>query len=877
MFANWTRLNQNQAPPPPKGPPTSTEEPWTPEKVTKIAPANLLPMKTAQSNLQSSCASSSSRDPSAFLPKVPLFKSLPPSDLPKIAQAMETRSYNAKDLVFRQGDKGDAFYIIQSGEASVQIHEENFLKVGDQVRCIKDLYFGGKRIPKGAQATVDKFDPSREYPYTIRVRDGGQRGRILQEEVALLTGSPEEKTVATLRPGDYFGEQALLKSSNRQATIIAETPLVTFCLTREKFKGFQLGEKLHFVKRKAVMAFEEDSPHKQHKTVHKTSEEVDFIKRALRANKNLSNLVNLTDTHLERLAAVAYKENVAKSTVVIQHGDLFADRFYIVKSGEFTFSLPSSAKDDKMSYSKFLGESKEGSTFGELALLYHAPRAATVTCQKDGVLWVIDRAAFKNVIMAANDKKMADYLEIINHIEVFNILMQDEKTAVAEALVEKNFIRGEHIIRQGENGDAFYILFDGKVDVVKDGTTVNTLEAKSKEKKAHWFGERALLRSEPRAASIVAVSDEAQCVILSRENFESLLGTLEGIMLESNNASSLRKTRVFQGVPRTRPSQMNSQIRMEDLRSLGLLGCGGFGAVTLEQHKVTGKAYALKALSKGYIVKMRMQKGVLREKEILSMCDSNFICRLYATFKTADKLFFLLEPAMGGELFATYHKHRFHGSVSKAKFYSASVVFAFEHLHARNVLYRDLKPENLLLDHRGFCKLTDMGLAKVVVGKTYTTCGTPDYFAPEVVQQSGMTKAVDWWTLGILIHELLSGHAPFEASDPMETYQKIVRGVGKVSFPYKDRDSAGVDLVTSMLKHNASERLPMRAGGTKNLKQHAWYHGFHWDLLMGFQFKPPYVPKVQSPTDMSNFRANESDLPPSIPYKNPGTGWDDNF
>jgi protein kinase A len=130
---------------------------------------------------------------------------------------------------------------------------------------------------------------------------------------------------------------------------------------------------------------------------------------------------------------------------------------------------------------------------------------------------------------------------------------------------------------------------------------------------------------------------------------------------------------------------------------------------------------------------MKMQKGVLREKEILSVCNSQFIIRLHATFKTQEHLYFLLEPALGGELFATYHKYHFHGSVSKAKFYSASVVFAFEHLHERSVLYRDLKPENLLLDSKGFCKLTDMGLAKIVRAKTYTTCGTPDYFAPEVI------------------------------------------------------------------------------------------------------------------------------------------------
>jgi len=193
----------------------------------------------------------------------------------------------------------------------------------------------------------------------------------------------------------------------------------------------------------------------------------------------------------------------------------------------------------------------------------------------------------------------------------------------------------------------------------------------------------------------------------------------------------------------------------------------------------------------------------------------------------------------------------------------------------KNILYRDLKPENLLLDDKGNCKLTDMGLAKIVIGKTYTTCGTPDYFAPEVIQQTGMGKGVDWWTLGVLVHELMCGHAPFEANDPMETYQKIVRGVNRVRFTYKDADA--VDVVKNMLKHQPSERLPMRVGGTRNIKSHNWFNDFNWETLASRAMDAPYKPNVKSPTDASNFKAAESDLPPNIPYKDDGTGWDRDF
>merc|ERR1719221_204399 len=168
------------------------------------------------------------------------------------------------------------------------------------------------------------------------------------------------------------------------------------------------------------------------------------------------------------------------------------------------------------------------------------------------------------------------------------------------------------------------------------------------------------------------------------------------------------------------------------------------------------------------------------------MCSSPFVIRLYETFNGTQSLYFLLELALGGELYATYNRKSMFGSTKHAMFYVAGTVLAFEHLHSLKVIYRDLKPENLLLTEKGHLKLTDMGLAKVVIGKTHTTCGTPDYFAPEVIDAGkGYTSAVDWWMVGILLFELLAGHAPFEAASPMQTYGKIKQGMGKVSFPSK--------------------------------------------------------------------------------------------
>ena len=167
-----------------------------------------------------------------------------------------------------------------------------------------------------------------------------------------------------------------------------------------------------------------------------------------------------------------------------------------------------------------------------------------------------------------------------------------------------------------------------------------------------------------------------------------------------------------------------------------------------------------------------MQDSVITEKNILFMTNSDFIIRLYETYNSKQSIYFLMEPALGGELYSMYQKKGFYGSEKHAKFYSAGVVCAFEHLHERHIIYRDLKPENLLLNEKGHLKVTDMGLAKFVIGKTYTTCGTPDYFAPEVIASTGHTHAVDWWMLGVLIFECMTGSAPFEAPYPMQIYAK---------------------------------------------------------------------------------------------------------
>jgi hypothetical protein len=473
--------------------------------------------------------------------------------------------------------------------------------------------------------------------------------------------------------------------------------------------------------------------------------------------------------------------------------------------------------------------------------------------------------------MKATSQKISEYVRLLNKVSTLGPLLAEEKQAVAQALVEMHFTKNEIIVQEGEPGNTFYILYDGEVAAFKGDKQV-AVYATHKGSQVEFFGERALLKDEPRGATIRVSSDTAKALALDRDSFNMLLGPLQDIIDRGEKGTS----NLNKPLAKNPNDQAREKIQRKDLVKIGLLGCGGFGAVELFQHKPSKKTYAMKGLSKGYIVKIGMQESVMNEKNILMMTNSPFIIKLWETYNGTQTLYFLLEAALGGELYATYNRKGFHGNEKHTRFYTAGTICAFDHMHQRRIIYRDLKPENLLLNEKGTVLLTDMGLAKFVVGKTYTTCGTPDYFAPELIASTGHTNAIDWWTLGILVFELMSGHPPFESAYPMQIYSKVMKGISKVPFPPKCQGAVG-EMIKELLKKEPSERLPMRPLGVDNLKKHKWFHPLDWPAFERFEVDAPYKPTVKTPADITNFSARKEDMPRQIEYVDDGSGWDKDF
>jgi len=285
------------------------------------------------------------------------------------------------------------------------------------------------------------------------------------------------------------------------------------------------------------------------------------------------------------------------------------------------------------------------------------------------------------------------------------------------------------------------------------------------------------------------------------------------------------------------------------------LGTGSFGRVKIAIHKQSNNVYAIKMLKKSAVIKLQQVEHILSERQILSHLDHPFIVKLSGTFQDDAYLYMVLEYVVGGEFFTHLRKAgKFVASTSI--FYSAQIILVFEYLHASNYIYRDLKPENLLLDKQGYLKITDFGFAKKVPFKTYTLCGTPEYIAPEVLLNKGHNKGVDWWTLGILLYEMLTGQPPFVDDDPMGIYQRILSG--RIVFPkYFDRKAKS--LVKKLLVADVTKRYGCLKDGADNVKLHKLYSGFDWKSLLEKKIIAPIIPVLSGGGDGSNSDSSDVD------------------
>lgn len=562
-------------------------------------------------------------------------------------------------------------------------------------------------------------------------------------------------------------------------------------------------------------------------------------------------------SQINEVVKYMYARSWVKGTRIIQEGDTGVC-MYVIEKGTV----------DILQNGKCINNLKAGNLFGELALLYDCPRTATVIVTNDCKVWALKRDCFQTIMVKHRMLRQSEYTKFLKSTSTFSALPDETLCKIVEGLSEVKYRNDEYIVKQGDEGDKFFIISEGQARVTITEDDAHCDKFVRILNKGEFFGEKALLGKEKRTANVIAENSSggwSSCLVLSRDEF-CHLKDLDDIKYKYVDEADRKKNK----------NNEFNDFKLDDLEIITTLGKGAYGRVLLVRKigDTVERSFALKRMDKKKIIQSRQQVHVMSEKQIMEESDCPFIVQLFKTFRDKRYLYILTECFLGGELWTILRDHKRFDDKT-ARFYVACVTEALHYLHSKGIIYRDLKPENLLLDSKGYVKLVDLGFAKQLRAgeKTMTFCGTPEYVAPEIITSKGHDTSADYWALGILIYELVSGRPPFSAKDHMLIYKNVLRGFSSVPFP-KNCSSLAIDLMRNLCRQNPIMRLGYRKGGMRDIQNHGWFSKFEWESLRLRQMKAPISPKVKNYTDTTNFDKFEYE---ENAVAVDTDGWDDNF
>lgn len=380
-----------------------------------------------------------------------------------------------------------------------------------------------------------------------------------------------------------------------------------------------------------------------------------------------------------------------------------------------------------------------------------------------------------------------------------------------------NFTDQQLIFEQGSQGNSFYLIAEGHVKIIKDGVVLRTIA------KLDYFGERSILFNEARSATTIS-QGETVCWTMSQSEFMAVI--------DQNIVQHLKVRIAYQ----------DEKALLNDLIPVKVLGQGMFGTVILVYSRHKGNLYALKAISKSKISRYRLYENTMMEKRVLSQIDHMLIMKLIRTYHDEFFIYLLCEFVNGMDLFDVLRKME-NVNDAQAKFFIANLLLILEHMHERSIVYRDLKPENVMVDEYGYLKMIDYGTAKILQGRTFTIVGTPHYMAPEIILNNGYSFAADYWSLGAMLYEFVVGRVPFgeDQEDPYVVYQMILKS--DLTFPtYVMQTLPSIIMIEQLLSKDPSKRSNIEA-----IKANPWIADFDWvktmqEGLLNRNHQAPYCP-----------------------------------
>ncbi len=494
--------------------------------------------------------------------------------------------------------------------------------------------------------------------------------------------------------GGCFGELALIYNSPRAASVVAQGDCILWALELSVFR--------------TVLA---------KTSSNRVSERCEFLKKC-------PFLDSLNNEQITKLAGALEESTYNEGEFIVRQGGTGTD-FFIIEEGIVKCTqVKSSGREVE------LISLEAGDYFGEMALLLNELRAANCIAVGKVKCLSLDREKFDMLLGSAQDvlsKRMR--IRILQCVPLLSKLPEYKLNKLCSVMRAQAFEDGTYIIRQGDEGSRFYIINEGEVRCTRNKGVSGDEEELLRLSTQEFFGERALITNETRKANVIACGT-VECLVLERQSFQDLLNEIQEDIVDTMSrrdrdeeerlAKEMEDARIAEEESLSKRHATTS-LNIDELQIIRTVGTGSFGRVKLVQSQKTGQVFALKYMNKAEVVANHQAKNILSEKNLLFECsDSPFILKLMQTFQNPSQIMMLMEFVQGGELWSYIYekpkalkRNSFGGfDLPTVRFYAANVVLAFEHIHSKNIAYRDLKPENLLVDNNGYLKVIDFGFAK---------------------------------------------------------------------------------------------------------------------------------------------------------------------
>lgn len=739
--------------------------------------------------------------------------------------------------LYKQNSIGNYFYILKDGSAEFSVSETNYkktLKPGDSFGEIELLYsiprcgtvktltdcflwcIEKKNFNKISEHVVHlNFEDTKKfissipllnnlehdkkigicnsaircsYPENTTIFRKNEIGNIIYfiKDGEIVIEEENGSVVRNLKKGDYFGEIATMLSNKRTLTAKTKTKCTLYSMSLYQMQTL-------FINAEGINVLQ-----------------TKFFSQLLKGAFLKSNFFKKFNVKLLDAALKYFTIKVYTNKDVIYHKDFVpSSKISIIIDGCAVNSKTKEIIGDKLSLlfeNELIEDNNKKKIDYDIVALPDAIIIEANTCD------IVKH--FNSSIAELIDKSSA--IERLKKVHLFKNFTGKKLETIAEKIKIDKIKNGDNVITQGEEGTRFFIIKSGKVDIFVNEKYIRTMNENE------YLGERALFFKEPRSATAKAKGD-VEVFYLEKEDF---IQTIE------KNLKEFLMNRLY---------LQDNTVQLSDLVFYDLLGSGSYGSVSLVKSKKNNFFYAIKNISTKQILHEQLHKNLELERSILLQIDHPFIVKLVKTLKDKKYIYFLMEYIKGKELFDVI---RDIGLLTKfqTQFYSASMMLAVEYLHERKFIFRDIKPENIMVLDNGYIKVIDFGTAKKIENRAATIIGTPHYMAPEVILGDGYSFQVDYWSIAICMYEFMCGAVPFgeNAEEPMDVYLAVIND--PLVFPPFVKDKDFKNLMQLMLNKNHLSRYS-KIG---QISSHVWFQTFNWDDLISMNMQPAFIPTVEN-------------------------------